>query len=501
MKYANPIICADMPNPDAIRVGNDFYMVCSSANLVRGIPVYHSKNVAEWRLINNVLPDIPFEGYEKAKHGYGAGSPSLRFHKGNYYCLIPIAGEGIFVSQTDNPRGEWSPLRPLIEGDGIKDACPVWDGNVCYIVFSFGKNSDDLDSRLAVCEANEELTAVSDKFTVIYDGRNMSPEIENAKIYRRGKYFYILAVAGGKKSGWQVALRSPDIYGPYESRIILTQGETDINGPCSGALIDIDDSGEKWAFLHNQDKGAYGKVLHLQPAIWLNDWVLCGRVTDERLPAAPVSDGEYPVAIKTDYSLDSSDEFDEEKLSVKWLSPANRKSEWYEMKRGLKLNCAYYAVNSLSDLPQLFLQKAPYLNFSVKTKCRLNLIEDGDETGFCVFGREYAYICVVRRGGRNYLEIRKGTIGGSEDETLCQSQPYDENYVTFQTSAKYEDANKLTYKFTFGGSAFTRKFYASAGYGTGALIGVYARSNERSKGNAVFKFFRTVCTDNRVAKN
>ncbi len=501
MKYANPVIHSDLPNPDAVRVGNDFYMVCSSSNLVCGVPLYHSKNLVEWRLINYVLPKMPFEGFDKVRHGLGAGSPSIRFHKGKYYCLIPVAGEGIFVSQTDNPRGVWSPLRPLIEAVGIKDACPIWVGDGCYIVFAFGKDSDGLDSQLAVCAANEELTAVSGKFTVIYDGRNMSPEIENVKIYRRGKYFHILAGAGGKKSGWQVALRSPDVYGPYESRIILTQGETEINGPRSGALIDLDDGGEKWAFIHNQDKGAYGKVLHLQPAIWYGDWVLCGRVTDGGHPAIPVSEGEYPVEIKTDYNLDPSDEFEEEELSVKWLNPANRKSEWHEMKRGLKLNCAYYEGNSLSDLPQLFLQKVPYFNFSVKTKCRLNLTNDGDETGFCVFGREYAYICVVRRGGRNYLEIRKGTIGGSEDETLCQSQPYDENYVTFQTSAKYEDANKLTYKFTFGGSAFTRKFYASAGLGTGALIGIYARSNEQSKGNAVFKFFRTVCTDNRVAKN
>ena len=501
MKYTNPVIHSDFTCPDVVRVGKNFFMVSSSANLVPGIPVYHSENLVEWRLVNYVLPEIPFEDYDKVRHFKGAGSPSIRYHNGKFYCLIPFIKYGIFVSETENPYGEWSPLRPLIEREGLKDPCPVWSNGRCYVVFAFDKDHSGVDSQLAVFEANEELTAVSDKFTLIYDGHNMAPYIETPKVYRRGNYFYILASAGGNKSGWQVELRSRDIYGPYESRIILTQGETDINGPRSGALVDVDDFGEKWAFIHTQNKGGYGNVLHLQPAVWLNDWVLCGEIKDERLPASPALTAEFPVDINTDYSIDPSDEFDGEQLSEKWQSPANRNAEWFEMKRGLKLHCAYYGGNSLSDLPQLFVQKTPYQNFSIKTKCKLNLVNDGDEAGFAVFGEEYAYICVVRRNGQNFLEIRKGSIGGAEDETLCQSQPYDENYVTFQTSAKYEDYNKLTYKFTFGGSAFTRKFIGAQRAGSGTLIGIYARANSQSKGSAVFKFFRAVCTDNRVSKN
>ncbi|MDE7265605.1 MAG: hypothetical protein K2N52_04955, partial [Clostridia bacterium] len=121
---------------------------------------------------------------------------------------------------------------------------------------------------------------------------------------------------------------------------------------------------------------------------------------------------------------------------------------------------------------------------------------DGDEAGFVMFGREYAYVCVVRREGQNFLEIRKGTIGG-RDETIARSQPYDDDYITFSVSVKYEERNKLTYKFSAGGSAFTHKFYALGGVWTGARMGVYARSEERG-GYATFKFFKVVCTDNRV---
>ncbi|MDE6442133.1 MAG: glycoside hydrolase 43 family protein [Clostridia bacterium] len=500
MNYTNPVLQFDFSDPDVIRVGEDYYMVASSFNHVPGVPVLHSKNLVEWRIINYVMPKIPFGRFDAVQHGHGAWAPSIRYHGGKYYCLIPFPDEGIYVSETTDPYGKWSPIRPLVEGKGLEDPCPIWANGRCFVVFAFAKSRAGVNSQLAVFEADEDLTVASSKFTVVYDGHNNNPKIEGPKFYRRGKYFYILAPAGGVGTGWQVALRSPNIYGPYETKIILMQGDTDINGPHQGALIDLDDAGEKWAFMHFQDMGAYGRVVHLQPTVWLNEWPVCGNITDELLAGCPVSGGEYPVDIQTDYGIDPSDEFEGDSLSLIWQTPANPSHDWWQFKHGLKLNCTYYGVNALSDVPQLIMQKVPHLNFSVKAKCKLNLVNDGDETGFVMFGRSYAYVCVVRQGGQNYLEIREGKIGDSEDETLCRSQPYDDNYVTFQVSAKYEERNKLVYKFTFGKVAFTRKFYAERGVWTGAKMGIYARSNTQSKGSATFKFFRVVCTDKRVGK-
>lgn len=501
MNYVNPVIQADYSDPDVIRVGGDFYMVASSFNHVPGVPVLHSKNLAEWELINYVFDEIPFDGFDKVQHGNGAWAPSLRFHNGKFYCLIPFPDHGIYVAETADIRGKWSPLRLIAEGEGFEDPCPMWQDGKCYIVFAFAKSRAGFNSKLAVLETDEELAKEAESYRIIYDGHDIAPKIEGPKFYKRNGYIYILAPAGGVKTGWQVALRSRHIYGKYETKIILMQGDTEINGPHQGALIDLDDGGEKWAFMHFQDMGAYGRVVHLQPAVWRDDWVLCGDVQDENLPGVPVSGGEYPVAVETGYKIEASDEFDGQKLSLVWQTPATRRAEWYEVKRGLKLNCAYYGGNTLADLPQLFMQKVPHLNFSVKTKCKLSLANDGDEVGFTVFGREYAYICVVRRGGQNYLEIRKGSLGGENDETLCQSQPYDDTYVTFQISAKYEEKNELAYKFTFGKLAFTHKFYAVPGVWTGAKLGIYARANTQSKGYGTFKFFRVVCTDKRVNKD
>ena len=500
MQYENPVIFADYSDPDVIRVGSDFYMVASSFNHVPGVPVLHSKNLVEWEIINYVLPKIPFERFNKVCHGEGAWAPSLRYHDGKFYCLVPFPDEGIFVSETSDPYGKWSLMRPLLVGKGFEDPCPVWAHGKCFVVFAFAKSRIGFNSRLAVFETDSELKTPADKYAYIYDGHDHNPNIEGPKFYRRGNYFYILAPAGGISSGWQVALRSEKIYGPYQSKIVLTQGGTDVNGPHQGALIDLDDEGKRWAFMHFQDMGPYGRVVHLQPVKWVNDWCLIGELNDDNLPGHPVRFGEYPVNIHTGYTIDPDDEFDGDRLSLKWQTPANPAEEWYSFKNGLKLNCVFHGHNALSDLPQLIMQKIQYNNFAVKCKCRLNLVNDGDEVGFTVFGKEYSYICVVRSEGQNYLEIRKGEIGGTEDETLCRSQPYDDNYVTFQISAKYEEPHRLAIKYTFGGSAFTRKFYAVPGKWTGAKLGIYARSSVQSKGFATFKFFRVTCTDNRVNK-
>ena len=497
MKYTNPVIQADYSDPDVIRVGDDFFMVASSFNHVPGVPVLHSKNLVQWRLVNYVFDEIPFAGFDKVQHGKGAWAPSIRCHGGKFYCLIPFPDEGIFVSETDNPFGKWSPLRPLLVGKGFEDPCPIWDNGRCYVVFAFAKSRAGFNSELAVFETDERLTRCANSYKKIYDGHDVCPNIEGPKFLKRNGYYYISAPVGGVGTGWQVALRSRNIYGPYETKVIQVQGDSNVNGPHQGALVDLDDAGERWAFVHFQDMGAYGRVVHLQPVTWINGWPLCGKLHDDNLPGNPVAEGDFPVEKDTGFNIEPSDEFDGENLSLIWQTPANKANGWYEMKKGLKLNCVPHNFNSIGDMPQLFAQKVPHLNFSVKTKCRLNLLNDGDETGFVMFGKSYAYICVVRRNGQNYLEIRKGEIGGGADETLCQSQPYDDTYVTFQLSARYEERNRLTYRFTFGGSAFTHKFYAEKGVWVGAKMGIYARSQGESKGSSTFKFFRVTCTDSR----
>lgn len=485
MRYTNPIIFSDYSDPDVIRVGEDYYMVSSSFNYVPGVPVLHSKNLVQWRIVGHVLKSLPFEKFNSVRHGEGAWAPSLRFHGGKFYCLIPFPDEGIFVSEADDPCGEWSPLRPLLEGSGYEDPCPLWWDGRCYVVFAFVKSRAGFNSLLAVFEADEALTRRTSDYKIIYDGHDVAPKIEGPKFIERGGYVYILAPAGGVKAGWQVALRSRGVYGPYQTKIILMQGDSDVNGPHQGALVDLEGGG--WAFVHFQDRGPYGRVVHLQPAIWRDDWPFCGDCSEQNLPGTPVECGQLPAGRDTDYTIDPSDEFRGRELSAVWQMPANPREDAFSLCGGLKLNCIYYGGKALSDLPRLLTQKVYYPSFDIRARCRLHLAADGDEAGFVMFGRSYHYVCAVRRGGVNYLELRRGAIGGEEDEILSSS-PCEGYVLSFRLSVRYKPGDEMACTLTAGGQRLA--FTAERGVWVGAKPAIYALSRGESGGYALFEYFR-----------
>ncbi len=113
---------------------------------------------------------------------------------------------------------------------------------------------------------NEEGTETTGAGRIVFDGHEDHPTVEGSKFYKKDGYYYIFAPAGGVSTGWQLILRSKNVYGPYEEHVSLAQGKTDINGPHQGAWVDTE-SGEDW-FIHFQDKGAYGRIVHLQPMEW-----------------------------------------------------------------------------------------------------------------------------------------------------------------------------------------------------------------------------------------
>lgn len=498
VRYRNPVLPADFSDPDVIRVGNDFFMVASSMNYVPGVPVLHSKNLVEWRLVNYVVKKLPFARFDRVCAGDGAWAPSLRYRGGKYYCVIPFPDEGIYVSETEDPFGEWSPLRPLVTGKGIIDPCPVWtEDSRCFLAVAFAKSRAGFNSRIGLYEVDCNLTrCLSDGYRIVYDGRDHNPTIEGPKFYRRGGYFYILAPAGSVRSGWQVALRSRDVYGPYESKIILMQNDSPVNGPHQGALVDLPDG--TWAFLHFQDLGPYGRVVHLQPAVWRGDWVLCGKLTDQDIAGTPVEEGDYPVEVRTDYRLQESDGFVGGRLSLMWQTPANPREDWYSPGDGLRLFCRGALPEkgdrsgvsaALCDLPRLLTAKITRLNFTAEAAAELALKEEGDEVGFAVTGEEYAALCVRRTGGENVLLF---LTGGSAGERTLVCGRADGTEGLFGLTAVHRGHDGLDCEFSYCGKPLQPSFSAVRGRWVGAKLAIYARNvrgDEESGGLVRFKSF------------
>ncbi len=428
--YSNPIINADYSDPDAIRVGTDFYMTASSFNAVPGLPILHSRDLVNWRIINYVFREQePKEVFAKPQHGGGVWAPAIRFHAGEFYIYYPDPDIGIYMSKTKDPAGEWSKPLLIKEGKGWIDPCPLWDDDGrAYLVHAYAGSRAGIKSILVVNKMSPDGTRLLDDGVIVFDGHESDSTVEGPKFYKLNGYYYILAPAGGVATGWQLALRSKNIYGPYEKKIVLAQGKTAINGPHQGALVDTP-TGEWW-FLHFQDKGPYGRVVHLQPAVWKNGFPVIGSDPDGDGTGEPVLRFRKPNVGKA-YPIETlpdSDEFNGTAIGPQWQWHANPHAEWafpFPQMGILRMNSVQLpdGYKNLLDLPNLLLQKFPADEFTLTTKVAIAPRFEGERFGLVVMGFDYSYLGVAFRQGKLYvsqLTAKDADKGGTETESTPQ---------------------------------------------------------------------------------
>lgn len=409
--YRNPVLHADYSDPDVCAVGEDYFLTASSFNCTPGLPILHSKDLVNWKIVNYALKKVePVEYYNEARHGKGVWAPSIRFHEGVFYIYWGDPDFGIFMVKTRDPYGEWDKPVLVKAGKGMIDPCPLWDddGRV-YLAHAWAGSRAKFNSVLTVCEMNKEGTAVISDPVLVFDGNDgVNHTIEGAKFYKRNGFYYLFAPAGGVVSGWQLVMRSKDVYGPYEARIVMAQGKTDINGPHQGGWVDTP-AGESW-FLHFQDKGAYGRVLYLNPMKWVNDWPVIGVDKDGDGCGDPVSRYRKPKTDKT-YPIETpveSDEFDTRKLGLQWEWHAN-----YQDVFGFTTNMGYVRIygHELSphfknfwEVPNLLMQKFPAEEFTATAKLKVSAKDDGQLSGLIIMGWDYSWIGVEKQGEKFLLK-------------------------------------------------------------------------------------------------
>ncbi len=433
-RFKNPVLYADYSDPDVIRVGSDFYMTASSFTYVPGLPILHSKDLINWEIINYAVRELQ-PRYNKPKHGCGVWAPSIRYHDGKFYIYYGDPDLGIMMTCTDDIYGEWSPVVCVREGVGLIDTCPLWDDDgKAYIVHGYAKSRCGIKSKLAVCEMTPDGAEVISGDTVIFDGTVSHPTLEGPKFYKRNGWYYIMAPAGGVPTGWQVVLRSKNVYGPYEDRIVLRQGLTEINGPHQGGWVELE-SGESW-FMHFQDLEVCGRIIHLQPVTWINDWPVMGENIDSGLCGQPAMEckkpdvgAEYPVCVPA-----TSDDFSSDKLGLQWQWQANNKPEWYSLTESpgrlrlysekLETEEDAYMWNLPNVLTQLW--QAPSMTTTVKADIPKGTGKNKAALG--VAGLEYGYIAIVDDGTIEF------TTGVAEDEGVIGSETLVTDKIVSTTS-------------------------------------------------------------------
>lgn len=502
--YQNPVLYADYSDPDAIRVGEDYYMTASSFNETPGLPILHSKDMVNWELVNYALTDVyPLETYSVPQRGNGVWAPSIRFHKGEFYIYWGDPDFGIFMVKTKDPKGKWEAPVLVEAGKGLIDSCPFWDEDgQAYIAHGWAGSRAGVKSILTLKKMNPEGTKVIDKGVHIFDGHEAHPTVEGPKVYKRNGYYYIFAPAGGVATGWQLILRSKNIYGPYEEKIVLEQGSSKINGPHQGAWVDTP-NGEDW-FYHFQDDDTYGRVVHMQPMKWEKDWPVMGIDADKNGIGEPILTHKKPNVGKTYPKITppETDEFDGENIGIQWQWSANPNIVWYAKLPGndyLRLFSIKVPEGSKSlwDVPNLMTQKFPAPNFTADTKVKLTPedAKEGKTAGLLVMGTDYQSIVITNKADGYYVQLRRAEKAdrGGEEKVIFESKlKGNEAYFKVKVS---EPNGLCQFSFSEDGKKFKdagEKFQATPGKWIGAKVGLYSVSTQEANrgGYADFDYFR-----------
>ena len=502
--YSNPILHADYSDPDVARIGDDYYMTASSFNTVPGLPILHSKDMVNWKLVNHaILHLVPDSTFSVPQHGNGVWAPSIRAHNDELYIYWGDPDFGIYMVKTNDPKGNWEKPVLVMEGKGLIDPSPLWDEDGrAYLVHAYAGSRAEVKSLLTVNKMNAEGTKVLDAGRHVFDGHEDHPTVEGSKFYKRNGYYYIFAPAGGVATGWQLVLRSKNIYGPYEEKVVLEQGSTQINGPHQGAWVETQ-KGEDW-FYHFQDVDVYGRIVHLQPMSWKNDWPEMGKDLDGNGIGEPVKTFKKPNVGK-EYAIVSpteSTEFEGDSLGLQWQWQANPDVVWHAKLTGkdylrlFSIKAQEYYKN-LWHTPNLLLQKFPAPNFTATTKISLfpEEAEEGKSAGIIIMGMDYATLTITH-DKQGYLIKQTLALNaiGDKEEIIISEKRVVSNKVTFRVEVTAPNA-MCQFSYSEDGKKFNKigkAFQAKPGKWIGAKVGLFSVSTKDSTrgGYADVEYFR-----------
>ena len=440
--YVNPILNADYSDPDAIRVGDKYYMVASDFHFM-GMQVLESTDLVNWTLIAQLYDRLDFPKWDtNERYAGGSWAPAIRYHDGKFWVFFCTPHEGLFMTQATDPRGPWTPLHLVEKVEKWEDPCPFWDEDgQAYL----GRSKHGA-GPIIIHKMSPDGKRLLDEGRTVYTG----PVAEGTKIHKRDGYYYMSIPEGGVESGWQTILRSRNIYGPYEKKVVLEQGMTNINGPHQGAMVDTPDG--EWWFLHFQQFNPIGRVVHLQPMHWRDGWPVIGVDQDMNGIGEPVPAWRMPgwkmatsesgeSALSSDYrdsrlssgsrdsrlsrlssnsilssaSIATSDDFNATNLGLQWQFNHNPvDNAWSLTERKGYLTLHALQSESFKKARNTLTQKSMGYRGEFTIKLNVSSLKDGDHAGLACMGKVNHQIGIKKEGGKLYIYVGEDEATASD---------------------------------------------------------------------------------------
>lgn len=403
--FTNPLMWGDWPDPDVIRVGDDFYMVSTSMHYVPGCPIVKSKDLVNWEMAGYAVerydedPKYDFKGGDLYLNGSWAAT--IRHHNGKFYVgFCTPYGWGRKTGHysmciADKIEGPWE---RVIFPEYLYDPGLLFDDNgKVYVVHG--------QHTLYATELNADGRSVKGENIKIWDKGITNPNtqqgqagMEGSHVYKINGKYYITCPAGGTE-GWQVCLRSDNIYGPYEHKVIMNDCSSYVpNGLHQGGLVQLKNG--DWWFIIMQDRGPFGRVPHLVPVEWIDGWPMLGKNGKDVITYTKPNVGKnYPLK-----SPATGDEFNASKLGLQWQwnhNPDHSKWSLSERKGYMRLKASM--AGTLKNARNTLTQRVQGPSSEGTVEINIGGMRDGNVAGFGVFELPYGYVAVRQVNGKREL--------------------------------------------------------------------------------------------------
>jgi beta-xylosidase len=490
-RYKNPVIYADYSDLDVCRVTDKYYMVSSSFNCVPGLPILESKDLVNWKIIGHGLDKIsPIEKYSNPTYAKGASSPSIRYYNEEFFIYYADPDTGIYMIKSKDPEKRWEKPILILEGKGLSDPCPIWVDDHCYLLYSYANNTTTgINSLFILCELSTDGKKYLGNDLVIFDA-NQYGIIEGAKITKYKNSFFIFSSAGTHPgNGSVLCLRSTNIYGPYEEKIVLNQAKTTVDGPYKGAFLSTPKEDEHW-YIFSQHLKNFGKTVHLNPIQWENNWPIIGGSYNKNNAGEPIMNYKKPNIAETNIeSPIEDDDFSGEKLGLQWQWLGNPQPYWYYLNKTNKTLRLYACqtnsnAKNLLQIPNLLLQKIPSESFTLTTKLVFTPGSDnnGERCGIIVAGSDYA-ILNIERNSTGIVLSQRDCINAPKGTSEIENKKINVNQQEIYLRVKMKKDFKCTFSYSLDGKIYFvlgKDFNLKEGENLGAKIGLFCTSTKNS---------------------
>ena len=403
--FTNPILWGDWADPDVIRVDDDFYLIGTSMQYVPGCPILRSKDLVNWEMAGYAIERYDEDERYDLKNGSlyqnGSWANTIRYHKGKFYvgfCTPYGWGreKGNFsICIADKPEGPWE--RTIFPEYMYDPGLLFDDDEKVYVVHGQG--------TLYVTELNADAKSVKGKPVQIWKGGFKNAHelgggfgMEGSHAYKINGKYYITCPAGGTK-GWQICLRSDNIYGPYEHKLIMNDDASyPPSGFHQGGMVQLKNG--DWWFVIMQDRGAIGRTPHLVPVTWEDGWPMLGvNGKDVATYPKPNVGKTYPIKAPA-----TTDEFNPKRLGLQWQwnhNPDPTRWSLTERKGYMRLKAS--KATNLLDARNTLTQRVQGPLSQGTVEMEVTGLKDGNVAGFGIFEKPYAYVAVVQENGKRQI--------------------------------------------------------------------------------------------------